>query len=142
MSRFLFTMLPANDLGLPTRLVPIARALADRGHEVAVFNPAPAPTALIADAGLRNLPMPPRLMPPPPFDLARASRAWDAEEMFAWLFSDEDFVRANTALHVDLMRDFNPDVVVDSFGPFGCLATRVLHIPLASVLQGNFHPQS
>jgi UDP:flavonoid glycosyltransferase YjiC (YdhE family) len=40
------------------------------------------------------------------------------------------------------MRDFNPDVVVDSFGPFGCLATRVLHIPLASVLQGNFHPQS
>ena len=97
MSRFLFTMLPANDLGLPTRLVPIARALADRGHEVAVFNPAPAPTALIADAGLRNLPMPPRLMPPPSFDLARASRAWDVEEMFAWLFSDEDFVRANTA---------------------------------------------
>ena len=47
MSRFLFTMLPANDLGLPTRLVPIARALADRGHEVAMFNPAPAPTALI-----------------------------------------------------------------------------------------------
>jgi len=37
MSRFLFTMLPANDLGLPTRLVPIARALADRGHDVAVF---------------------------------------------------------------------------------------------------------
>ncbi len=40
MAKFLFTMLPANDLGLPTRLVPIARALADRGHEVAVFNPA------------------------------------------------------------------------------------------------------
>lgn len=142
MSRFLFTMLPANDLGLPTRLVPIARVLADRGHEVAVFNPAPAPAALIADAGLRNLPMPSRPLPPPPFDLARASRAWDVEEMFAYLFADEEFVRANTALHVDLMRDFQPDVVVDSFGPFGCLATRVLHIPLASVLQGNFHPQS
>ncbi len=39
MAKFLFTMLPANDLGPPTRLVPIARALADRGHEVAVFNP-------------------------------------------------------------------------------------------------------
>jgi hypothetical protein len=25
MSKFLFTMLPANDLGLPTHLVPIAR---------------------------------------------------------------------------------------------------------------------
>ena len=34
MAKFLFTMMPANDLGLPTRLVPIARALADRGHEV------------------------------------------------------------------------------------------------------------
>jgi hypothetical protein len=27
MAKFLFTMLPANDLGLPTRMVPIARAL-------------------------------------------------------------------------------------------------------------------
>jgi hypothetical protein len=51
MAKFLFTMMPANDLGLPTRLVPIARALADRGHEVAVFNPAPVPAKLIDDAG-------------------------------------------------------------------------------------------
>jgi hypothetical protein len=33
------------------------------------------------------------------------SRAWDTEELFASLFSDEEFVRANTALHVDLFRD-------------------------------------
>ena len=142
MSRFLFTMLPANDLGLPTRLVPIARALADRGHEVAAFNPAPASAALIAEAGLRNLPMPPRPLPAPPFDLVQTSRAWDVEEMFASLFSDEAFVRANTALHLDLMQDYKPDVVVDSFGPFACLAARILKIPLASVLQGNFHPES
>ena len=38
MAKFLFTMMLANDLGLPTRLVPIARELADRGHEVAIFN--------------------------------------------------------------------------------------------------------
>jgi UDP:flavonoid glycosyltransferase YjiC (YdhE family) len=142
MSRFLFTMLPANDLGLPTQLVPIARALADRGHEVAVFNPSPAPAALIAEAGLRNLPMPPRPLPAPPIDLAQTSKAWDVEEMFASLFSDEEFVRANTALYVDLMQEYKPDVVVDSFGPFGCLAARILNIPLASVLQGNFHPES
>jgi len=60
MAKFLFTMLPANDLGLPTRLVPIARALADRGNE--------------------------------------------------------EFVRAATAVQVDLVCDFNPDVVVDSLG--------------------------
>jgi len=142
MSRFLFTMLPANDLGLPTRLVPIARVLADRGHEVAVFNPAPAPAKLIEDASLRNLPMPPRPVPDVPPDMVGVSRAWDTEELFASAFSDEELVRAMTALHVDLMRNFKPDVVVDSFGPFGCLAARILDIPLASVLQGNFHPES
>jgi len=83
MARFLFTMMPANDLGLPTRLVPIARVLADRGHEVAVFNPAPAPAKLIEDAGLKNLPMPARPMPDFPMDLAQVSLAWDVEEMFA-----------------------------------------------------------
>ena len=142
MARFLFTMLPANDLGLPTRLVPIARALADRGHDVAVFNPAPVPALLIKEAGLTNLPMPSRALPDPPFDLARASQAWDVEEFFGCLFGNEEFVRANTALHLDLIREFKPDVVVDSFGVFACLAARIAGVPLATVLQGNFHPQS
>jgi 3-hydroxyisobutyrate dehydrogenase-like beta-hydroxyacid dehydrogenase len=64
LARFLVTMLPANDLGLPTRMIPIARALAGRGHDVSVFNPAPAPAKLIADAGLKSLPMP---LPPASF---------------------------------------------------------------------------
>ena len=80
MARFLITMLPANDLGLPTRMVPIARALADRGHEVAVFNPAPAPSRLIAEAGLTNLPM-----PVPAFDLTMVAEGWDVEHFFAGL---------------------------------------------------------
>ncbi len=142
MSKFLFTMLPANDLGLPTRLAPIARALADRGHDVAVFNPAPAPAKLIEDAGLRNLPMPSRAMPDSSTDFAQVSLAWDVEHMFGAAFGSEEFVRASTALHVDVVRDFNPDVVVDSFGLFSCLAARILRVPLVSVLQGNFHPES
>jgi hypothetical protein len=63
MAKFLFTMLVVNDPGLPTRLVPVAQVLADRGHVVALFNPAPAPEKVIADAGLVNLPMPSRPMP-------------------------------------------------------------------------------
>ena len=142
MAKFLFTMLAVNDLGLPTRLVPIARVLADRGHEVAVFNPAPAPAKLIEDAGLINLPVPSRPMPAVAGDLAQASTAWDVEEMFGHLFSDEDGVRAATAVYVDLLRDYAPDVVVDSFGLFPGMAARILGIPLVSVLQGNFHPAS
>ena len=142
MSRFLFTMLPANDLGLPTRLVPIARVLADRGHQVAVFNPAPAPAKLIEDAGLINLPIPARPMPAIGGDMAQANAAWDVEEMFAAFFSDVATVRAVTAAHVDLVRDYAPDVVVDSFGLFTCMAARIVGVPLATILQANFHPAS
>jgi UDP:flavonoid glycosyltransferase YjiC (YdhE family) len=142
MSRFLFTMLPANDLGLPTRMVPIARALADRGHEVAVFNPAPAPGRLIADAGLTSLPMPARPMPAPVFDLMQLSKAWDVEHFFGAFYTEEAYVRDTLAAYVDLVRDYAPDVVVDSFDPLFCLAARVLKRPLITVLQGNFHPAS
>ncbi len=142
MSKFLFTMLPANDLGLPTRLLPIAQVLQDRGHQVAVFNPAPAPAKLIADAGFINLPMPSRPMPAIQGDMGGASAAWDVEEMFGHLFSNEDAMRAATAAHVEVVETYAPDVVVDSFGLFTCMAARVLGIPLAAVLQGNFHPAS
>jgi len=142
MARFLFTMLPANDLGLPTRLVPIARALADRGHEVAVFNPAPAPSKLIAEAGLQNLPIPSRPMPSPVMDLVQVGSAWDVEEFFAAIHLDEESTRGETAVYLDLIRDYDPDVVVDSFGLLTCLAARVLAVPLVTVLQSNIHPAS
>ena len=57
MGRFLFTMFPANDLGLPTRMVPIARGLPTAAM-TSPSNPSPVPSKLIAEAGLRNLPLP------------------------------------------------------------------------------------
>jgi UDP:flavonoid glycosyltransferase YjiC (YdhE family) len=142
MGKFLFTMWPANDLGLPSRLLPIARLLADRGHEVAMYNPAPAPSNLIASAGLQNLPalMPP-VAPPMP-DLNEAHSAWDAEHLLAPFYKDQQFVKAMTDLYVRMIQDYAPDVVVDSFELFACLAARVAKVPLVSVLQGSFHPAS
>lgn len=142
MARFLITMLPANDLGLPTRMVPIARALADRGHEVAVFNPAPAPQILIAEAGLTSLPMPATPMPEPAFDLTLVAEAWDVEHFFGGVYTSEEYVRQALPVYLDLVRDYAPDMVVDSFDPLPCLAARILKVPLATVLQGNFHPAS
>ena len=60
------------------------------------------------------------------------------EEFFAVAFADEEFLRANTALHLDLIREFKPDVAVDSFGVFACLAARIARVPLATVLPGKF----
>ena len=45
-------------------------------------------------------------------------------------------------VYLDLVRDYAPDAVVDSFDPLACLAARILKVPLATVLQGNFHPAS
>jgi UDP:flavonoid glycosyltransferase YjiC (YdhE family) len=55
MTKFLFTTLPTNDLGLLTRSLPIARELAANGHIVSFCSPAPAPSQLIAEAGFENL---------------------------------------------------------------------------------------
>ncbi len=54
MSRYLFTVLPSNDLGLLTRSLPIARDLQNHGHEVAFCHPAAAPRKLISNAGFEN----------------------------------------------------------------------------------------
>ena len=54
MSRFLFTTLPSNDLGLLTRSLPIARKLKLRGHEVAYCHPAKSPQIFIAEGGFQT----------------------------------------------------------------------------------------
>ena len=55
MTKFLFTTLPTNDLGLLTRSLPIARELATHEHIVFFCSPAKAPSRLIAEAGFENL---------------------------------------------------------------------------------------
>ncbi|MCI0573773.1 MAG: hypothetical protein L0Y66_23805 [Myxococcaceae bacterium] len=64
MSRFLFTTLATDDLGLLTRSLPIAAELRDRGHEVVFSSPAKAPSVLVARAGFANL-----VPPHPLYDL-------------------------------------------------------------------------
>jgi hypothetical protein len=139
MARLLFTMHIANDLGLPTRMVPIARELADRGHTVAVCNPSPAPARLIEDMGLVNVPL--RSLPKPPPPGRSAGQFRDVDEFWATR-GDEAHFRALTASYVDVIRTWDADVVVDSFSPYACLAARALHKRLVTVLQGDFHPAS
>ena len=55
MTKYLFTTLLSNDLGLLTRSLPIATELAKREHEIVFCSPGPAPSKLIADAGFANV---------------------------------------------------------------------------------------
>jgi UDP:flavonoid glycosyltransferase YjiC (YdhE family) len=55
LTKFLFTTLPTNDLGLLTRSLPIAQELKAHGHTIAFCSPAKAPSRMLADAGFANL---------------------------------------------------------------------------------------
>ena len=57
--RILFVSLRSDDLGLPSRLLPIVAELRARGHDVAFPSPDPAPAKLITSARFRNLECPP-----------------------------------------------------------------------------------
>src|SRR5262245_49425371 len=55
MTKFLFSTLPTDDLGLPSRALPIAQELRSRGHQVVFASPARAPRRVIGEAGFENL---------------------------------------------------------------------------------------
>lgn len=54
MTKYLFTTLPSNDLGLITRSLPIARELAKKRNEIVFCSPGQAPGKLIANASFEN----------------------------------------------------------------------------------------
>ena len=180
MSRFLFTTLPWNDLGLLTRSLPIARGLSARGHEIAFFSPAKAPRTLISEAGFDNL------IPKHPIYLVRKrdlslkgisrlirSKPWENNGMSAFKFfitffkavplkfapqtpevwsmdhaaamtgmMNANFVKANCEALINLVRQFQPDIVVDFWNPFACMAAKVMKIPLITVIQADEHPMA
>lgn len=51
-----------------------------------------------------------------------------------------NFVRANCEAMRELIIDTNPDVVVDFWNPFACMAAKTLQKPLVAVMQADQHP--
>jgi MGT family glycosyltransferase len=139
MSKVLCTTLPSNDLGLLARTVPVARELAGMGHKIAYCNPAPAPAKLIAEAGLDNLTPP--AWPMPTTFAPSTMDVWDLGHFWALIgFLDENFVRGSCEAMMALMRDWEADIVLDSWNVAACMAAKALHKPLVSIIQGDLHP--
>ena len=169
MSRFLFTTLPSNDLGLLTRSLPIARELTLRGHEVAYCHPARSPQILIGEAGFQNL------LPDDPlyhmmadaslrgllrllargrplrtlkvltitiraFDRLSAADMWNIDQFSATVNADS--LRADVAALAQLIRSFRAEAVVDFWDLRACIAARILGKPLITVIQSQQHPES
>jgi MGT family glycosyltransferase len=55
---------------------------------------------------------------------------------------NEDFVRADVETMMELIREVNPDAVVDFWNVSACIAARASHKPLITVIQADMHPQS
>jgi hypothetical protein len=55
---------------------------------------------------------------------------------------NEEFVRANVEALVEAIGAYEPDVIVDFWNPFACIAARASHKPLITVIQSDMHPQS
>lgn len=82
----------SDDLGLPSRLLPVAAELRERGDEVAFANPAPAPSRLIAAAGFPNLEVE-RLRPVP--SAGQTPLVRDLDHLLALTgYMDREYTRA------------------------------------------------
>ena len=173
MTRYLFTTLPSNDLGLLTRSLPIARELRERGHHIAFCSPAKAPNTLISRAGFDNL------LPRHPLYFIMSgdvsfgrlirllgsrhvrrdvgilrgflknmseygtAEIWDIDH-FATLFGmgDDACIRVVVDALLEVIGAHEPDVIVDFFNPFACIAAKAGRKPLITVIQSDMHPQS
>lgn len=140
--RVLFVSLRSDDLGLPSRLLPIAAELRTRGHEIAFASPDPAPAKLIASAGFPNLECPPMYSSGFPTVFAEATPVVrDYDHFLALLgWCDHEFTAQEIENCTSVLRSWSPDVVVDSFDAGWCTAARILNIPFVEVLQADLHP--
>ncbi|MGQ9571902.1 MAG: glycosyltransferase [Dehalococcoidia bacterium] len=139
MKKLLFTTLPSNDLGLLARTVPVGKELAERGYEVAFCNPAPAPMAVIEEAGLTNLP--PRMGPFPTTFAPSTTDVWNIDHFSALIgLLDENHVRGACEAIMGLITDYGADAIVDSWNVTACLAAKALRKPLVTLIQADMHP--
>jgi UDP:flavonoid glycosyltransferase YjiC (YdhE family) len=56
--------------------------------------------------------------------------------------SNENGVRAAVGSLMDLISAYEPDVIVDFWNPFACIAARASRKPLITVIQADMHPLS
>jgi UDP:flavonoid glycosyltransferase YjiC (YdhE family) len=139
MSKILFTNLWSDDLGLPTRTVPIAVELKKKGHEICFCNPAAAPSAIIQEAGLLNIS--PEIHLAPAMNVPWTTEVWNVDHFSALFgYGDEAYVEDCVGAVIRVIEAFGADMVVDSWNLFSCMAARILKKPLATVIQADMHP--
>jgi UDP:flavonoid glycosyltransferase YjiC (YdhE family) len=129
----------ADDLGLPTRSIPVALELQHRGHKVAFCEPENAPAKVVEEAGLTNLQL--EIGRSPEIFADSPSQLWDLDHLTALVGNlDQAYVLCCVKALAKLIEVNEIDVVVDSFNPTACLAARVAKKSLVTIIQADLHP--
>jgi len=55
---------------------------------------------------------------------------------------NENSVRAAVHAMMELINDYGPDIIIDFWNPWACIAAKASNIPLITVIQADMHPQS
>lgn len=72
---------------------------------------------------------------------AQTSEVWDTDHAGAMMgMLNEGFVRAHCEAFRELIRDCDPDVLVDFWNPFAVVAARAENKAVVTVIQSNAHP--
>jgi UDP:flavonoid glycosyltransferase YjiC (YdhE family) len=133
-------MIVSNDLGPVSRLLPIAKELSERGHDLAFCNRAKAPSFVIEKAGFKNFPVVPS-QTPAIYPSIISAEIWNGNQGSSYRgFLDIDFVRAISQDYIKMINEFNPDIIVDTWGLPACLAAKILRKPLVTITQADNHP--
>jgi UDP:flavonoid glycosyltransferase YjiC (YdhE family) len=68
---------------------------------------------------------------------------WNGNQGSSYMgFLDIEFVRAIAHDYIEMMKDYNPDIIVDTWGLPACLAAKILRKPLVTVTQADNHPDA
>jgi UDP:flavonoid glycosyltransferase YjiC (YdhE family) len=79
----------------------------------------------------------PRKLPP------KTAEIWDMDHAAALTgMMNNNFVQANCEAYTKLILEIDPDVIVDFWNPFACIAAKVLSKPLITVIQADAHPNN
>jgi UDP:flavonoid glycosyltransferase YjiC (YdhE family) len=68
---------------------------------------------------------------------------WSLDHMLAIIgMQTVNAVRVECDSILAMIQEYAPDVIVDSWNPFACLAARAAHKPLVTLIQADMHPQN
>jgi UDP:flavonoid glycosyltransferase YjiC (YdhE family) len=72
-----------------------------------------------------------------------AAEIWDVDH-FEYLIGmwNEMYTRLKVEALMKVIGAYQPDIIVNFWNPFACIAARASHKPLISIIQADVHPQS